>query len=244
MVESVEVSTLAVAGGERRRRPAESRVKRLIDVLLSGSVLLVLVPVFALIALAIMVESGGPVLFRQRRTGFGGREFVVLKFRTMRVLEDGGELRQATRNDARVTAVGSFLRRTSLDELPQFINVLYGDMSCVGPRPHALAHDDFYRTCVPRYDDRFRVRPGITGLAQVEGLRGECQTVELMRRRVERDLEYLDGWSIWRDMAILARTVVVTPFQRAAYGLLLAALLPATMASLLAHAPAALPLIA
>jgi Undecaprenyl-phosphate glucose phosphotransferase len=183
-------------------------VKRGFDVVVSAAALVVLAPVLLVVAAAIVLDSPGPVLFRQRRGGYNGRKFAILKFRTMTVLEDGSEVRQATANDRRVTKVGRILRRLSIDELPQFANVLKGDMSLVGPRPHAIAHDDVYASLIGRYPARHNVKPGITGWAQVNGCRGETAEVEQMRRRVACDLEYIRTWSLWLDLRILMRTAV------------------------------------
>jgi putative colanic acid biosynthesis UDP-glucose lipid carrier transferase len=161
------------------------------------------------IAAAVRLESAGPVLFRQRRYGLDGREILVCKFRTMRVCEDGVRFVQARANDPRVTRVGAFLRKTSLDELPQLFNVLEGTMSIVGPRPHAVAHNEQFRRRIAGYMVRHKVRPGITGWAQVNGLRGETETVEKMQQRVAYDLEYLQHWSLALDLWILARTALV-----------------------------------
>lgn len=184
-------------------------VKRAMDVLLSALGLLFLSPFLLLVAATVKLSSRGPVFFRQRRYGLDGEEILVYKFRSMRVCEDGGEVRQATKRDPRVTAVGSFLRKTSIDELPQLINVLQGKMSLVGPRPHAVAHNELYRKLIDGYMIRHKVRPGITGLAQVNGLRGETETVERMAERVHFDLEYLRKWSPWLDVKILFRTLLV-----------------------------------
>jgi exopolysaccharide biosynthesis polyprenyl glycosylphosphotransferase len=159
------------------------------------------------VALAVRLDSPGPILFRQSRNGFNGRPFRIYKFRSMTVLEDGPVVTQATRQDSRVTRVGRFLRRSSLDELPQLFNVLKGDMSLVGPRPHAIAHDDQYTQLVAKYAFRHHVKPGITGWAQVHGLRGETPSVELMRRRVDLDLQYIANYSLILDLRILVRTV-------------------------------------
>lgn len=188
---------------------AASRGKRVIDIVGAGLALLVFLPLLLCIALAVRLEGGGPVIFKQRRTGHEGRVFTIYKFRTMTVAEDSAEVRQATRNDSRVTAVGALLRRLSLDELPQFLNVLKGDMSLVGPRPHALAHDDLYGAQIPAYVDRFRAKPGLTGLAQVNGLRGEIRDVRCMRNRIAADNLYIDCWSLGLDIAILARTALI-----------------------------------
>jgi putative colanic acid biosynthesis UDP-glucose lipid carrier transferase len=157
----------------------------------------------------VKLSSPGPVLFKQRRYGVDGRKIVVYKFRTMTVAEDGDVVRQATKNDSRVTRFGAFLRRTSLDELPQFINVLQGRMSVVGPRPHAVAHNELYRKLIRGYMIRHKVRPGITGLAQVNGLRGETDSLDKMRARIEYDLAYLRGWSLLLDLQIVLKTVAV-----------------------------------
>ena len=187
----------------------ESAAKRALDMLGAAIAILVFRPLLLCVALAVHFESSGPVIFRQRRTGYRGRIFTIYKFRTMTVVEDRAELRHATRNDARVTAVGALLRRFSLDELPQFFNVLQGDMSLVGPRPHALAHDQRYGEVIPTYADRFRAKPGLTGLAQVNGLRGEIQDMRCMMDRVAADNLYIESWSLGLDLAILARTAMI-----------------------------------
>jgi putative colanic acid biosynthesis UDP-glucose lipid carrier transferase len=176
-----------------------------------------LAPVMIAIAAAVRLTSPGPALFKQRRYGLDGREILVYKFRSMRVMEDGGEVRQAQRNDDRVTPLGAFLRRSSLDELPQLFNVLQGRMSVVGPRPHAVAHNETYRKLIKSYMVRHKVRPGITGWAQVNGLRGETETVEKMRARIEYDLDYLRHWSLKLDLAILWRTFFVVFKRENAY---------------------------
>ena len=188
-------------------RVALSRRKRTFDLLVSLIGLLVFLPLLCLIAVAVRIESPGPALFRQRRTGLNGRIFTVFKFRTMTVAEDGGEVRQATRGDARVTRLGAILRRLSLDELPQVLNVVRGEMSLIGPRPHALAHDQSWGEAVPNYARRFRAKPGLTGLAAVSGHRGEITDLKEIVDRVEADNAYIDTWSLWLDMKILWRTV-------------------------------------
>lgn len=188
---------------------AHSFGKRAVDIAAALAALLVFLPLLVCIALAVRLESGGPVIFKQRRTGHQGRIFTIYKFRTMTVAEDCGNVRQATRDDARVTAVGAVLRKLSLDELPQFLNVLKGDMSVVGPRPHALAHDEYYGRLISAYADRFRAKPGLTGLAQVNGLRGEIQDIRCMRGRIAADNLYIDSWSLGLDIAILAKTAMV-----------------------------------
>lgn len=190
--------------------------KRASDLVLAGVALVLLSPVALAIAAAIKMTSPGPVLFRQRRYGVDGREIVVYKFRTMTCLEDGGVVKQATRDDPRTTPIGRILRQYSLDEIPQFLNVLQGRMSVIGPRPHAVAHNELYRKLIPGYMIRHKVRPGITGLAQVRGLRGETDTVQ-MRARVECDLEYLREWSLLLDLWILVRTLGVVVERKNAY---------------------------
>jgi putative colanic acid biosynthesis UDP-glucose lipid carrier transferase len=170
-----------------------------------------------LIALAIKLTSRGPVLFKQPRHGEGGREFNVLKFRSMRVMETGSVVTQAQRSDPRVTPVGAFLRKSSLDELPQFLNVVLGDMSLVGPRPHAVAHNELYRTQILEYMRRCKVKPGITGWAQVNGLRGETDTLEKMVARVDHDLAYIRHWSLWFDIKIIFLTVFGRKVRQNAY---------------------------
>jgi len=188
---------------------ARSAAKRALDVVGALVALLLFLPLMLAIAVAVRVETGGPVIFRQRRTGHRGQVFTIFKFRTMTVAEDSHGVRQATRNDARVTAVGGLLRKLSLDELPQILNVLRGDMSLVGPRPHALAHDEAFGAVIEDYDGRFRTRPGLTGLAQVNGLRGEIHGLQDMAARVAADNSYIDQWSLALDLAILARTAAV-----------------------------------
>jgi len=182
--------------------------KRVFDFLFAAGVLAALAPLFAVIAIAVKCSSPGPVLFRQRRKGLDGNEFEIYKFRSMKVhTEHAGQVTQARRNDPRITRVGAFLRRTSLDELPQFINVLKGEMSVVGPRPHALEHDDIYKNLVRGYMQRYRIKPGITGWAQVNGFRGETDRVEKMRDRVRFDLHYMQNWSFMLDLKIVAMTM-------------------------------------
>lgn len=192
-------------------------IKRLEDIIL-GLVLLVLVsPLMLLIALAIKLTSPGPILFKQTRHGLRGEKFQVLKFRTMTVCENGRTIKQATRNDHRITRVGNLLRKTSLDELPQFINVLQGHMSIVGPRPHAVAHNEEYRHLIPGYMLRHLMKPGITGWAQVNGWRGETDTLFKMQKRVELDMEYIRGWSFALDMKIIFVTAFKTLVDKNAY---------------------------
>jgi putative colanic acid biosynthesis UDP-glucose lipid carrier transferase len=191
--------------------------KRATDIVLAGAALLLLSPLMLLIGLAVKVTSAGPVLFRQRRYGLNGEEIMVYKFRSMTVCEDGAVVTQATKTDRRVTPLGRILRSTSLDELPQLLNVLEGKMSVVGPRPHAIAHNELYRKLINGYMIRHKVRPGITGLAQVNGLRGETETVEKMRERVRFDLEYLSHWSPWLDVKIIFKTLWVIARDQNAY---------------------------
>lgn len=202
------------AGALRLR---QSRCKRLIDIIGALTGLLFLSPFLVIVATMICIDSPGPVFFRQRRTGRDGVPFLIYKFRTMRVLEDGEKVVQASKKDSRVTRVGKFLRRSSIDELPQLLNVLKNEMTLVGPRPHALAHDEYYALTVSGYNDRFRTKPGITGLAQVSGLRGEVLEIGAMAARIQRDVEYIRDWSIVRDLEILARTFMMGPYQPGAY---------------------------
>jgi putative colanic acid biosynthesis UDP-glucose lipid carrier transferase len=201
-------------GASRLRR---STAKRLIDIVGALTGLLFLAPFLMIVAALIRIDSPGPALFRQRRTGLDGAAFYIYKFRTMRVLEDDANVVQAGRRDRRVTRVGKFLRRTSIDELPQLLNVLRNEMALVGPRPHALAHDEYYALTVPGYNDRFRAKPGITGLAQVSGLRGEVVEIGAMAARIQRDVQYVREWSIWLDLEILARTFMMGAYQPGAY---------------------------
>lgn len=196
---------------------ATSYLKRLLDIVLASMLLVFLGPVLLSCALLIKLDSKGGVFFLQRRTGLNGQSFRIIKFRTMSVSEDGDVVVQAQKVDKRVTRVGGFLRRASVDELPQLINVLRGEMSLVGPRPHALAHDAQFASLVPNYFGRFRVRPGITGLAQVRGFRGEVTSVDQIALRVQGDNDYVEAWSIFLDIKILLVTLAVVPFQKTAY---------------------------
>ena len=191
--------------------------KRAMDIALAVLALLLLGPLMLATAAAVQLSSSGPVLFRQRRYGLNGEEIFVYKFRSMTVCEDGAVVPQATPHDMRITRLGRFLRRTSIDELPQILNVLEGKMSFVGPRPHAIAHNHQYRKLISGYMIRHKVRPGMTGWAQVNGLRGETDTVEKMRRRIEYDIDYMNNWSVWLDLRILMRTIVLVFRDERAY---------------------------
>lgn len=184
----------------------DKAVKRAIDLVCAAIAIVFLSPLLLLIAIAIKLDSNGPVVFKQRRNGFNSKPFIIYKFCSMTVQEDGSVITQARKNDRRVTRVGKVLRRSSMDELPQLFNVLKGDMSLVGPRPHALAHDDEYKALIAKYASRHHVKPGITGLAQVNGLRGETGRLEQMVDRVKMDLWYVNHWSLGLDIKILART--------------------------------------
>jgi putative colanic acid biosynthesis UDP-glucose lipid carrier transferase len=199
------------------RTAVASRRKRLLDLTVAGLALILFLPLLLLIAAAIRAQGPGPVLFRQQRTGLHGRPFWIFKFRTMRPEPEAPELRQASRHDARVTHVGRVLRKLSLDELPQLLNVLRGEMSLVGPRPHALCHDDRWGPLVPSYAERFRVRPGLTGLAQVRGWRGEVHDDDAIRRRVACDNEYVEAWTFWGDLKLLVRTLPLVLSDPRAY---------------------------
>lgn len=192
-------------------------IKRVSDVILAALILVMISPVLALVAIGVKRSSPGPIIFKQRRTGLDGEIIEVYKFRSMTVQDNGNVVKQASRGDQRITPFGAFIRRTSLDELPQFINVLQGRMSIVGPRPHAVAHNEQYRKIVRAYMARHKVKPGITGWAQVNGLRGETDTVDKMAQRVEYDLEYLRNWSLGLDLRIIVRTAKLMFFDRNAY---------------------------
>jgi putative colanic acid biosynthesis UDP-glucose lipid carrier transferase len=192
-------------------------VKCISDYVLATLILLLLAPLLLAVAVGVKLSSPGPVIFKQRRYGLDGREILVYKFRSMTTLDDGDQIRQATRGDSRVTIFGAFLRRTSMDELPQFLNVLQGRMSIVGPRPHAVAHNETYRKLIKGYMIRHKVKPGITGWAQVNGYRGETETVDKMQKRIEYDLDYLRNWSLSLDLWIIVKTVLVVLRDRHAY---------------------------
>ena len=192
-------------------------IKRVSDVVLSVLILALIMPLLLIIAVAVKLTSPGPVIFKQRRYGLDGREIIVYKFRSMTVTEDGPSIQQARKGDARITPLGGFLRKTSLDEFPQFFNVLQGRMSIVGPRPHAVAHNELYRKLIKGYMLRHKVKPGITGWAQVNGFRGETETLEKMSGRIEYDLEYLRNWSLRLDLYIIAKTAWVIFFRKDAY---------------------------
>jgi putative colanic acid biosynthesis UDP-glucose lipid carrier transferase len=192
-------------------------VKRSTDIVLASAILVLILPILIAVAIGVKMSSPGPVIFKQRRNGLDGEEILVYKFRSMRAQDNGPVVQQATRGDPRVTPFGAFIRKTSLDELPQLFNVLFGSMSLVGPRPHAVAHNEQFRKIVQAYMLRHKVRPGITGWAQVNGHRGETDTVDKMAARVHYDLEYLRNWSLSLDLRIIARTVRVMLFDRNAY---------------------------
>lgn len=187
-----------------------SKAKRCFDILIAVGALIILSPLYIVTALLVKAESRGPVFFKQERTGLNGKIFLIYKFRSMRLHQNEAEIiKQASKNDARITKVGKFIRRASIDELPQFINVLLGDMSVVGPRPHAVSHDEYYASLIKNYADRQLVKPGITGLAQVNGYRGETDTLEKMKKRVAMDIEYIRGANLILDIKI----VLLTPIR-------------------------------
>ena len=192
-------------------------IKRVSDIMLSTLILIMISPILLVLAIGVKMSSPGPIIFRQRRTGLDGEIIEVYKFRSMRTTEDGAVVKQATRDDPRITPFGAVIRKTSLDELPQFVNVLQGRMSIVGPRPHAVAHNEQYRKLVKAYMARHKVKPGITGWAQVNGLRGETDTLDKMAARIEYDLEYLRNWTLGLDLLIIARTVKLVFLDRSAY---------------------------
>lgn len=182
-------------------------MKRFCDVLMSGILLTFFLPVLLLAALLIRLESRGPALFRQARGGLNGRTFTIYKLRSMRCEENGDKVVQAKRDDDRVTRIGKLIRATSIDELPQLLNVLKGDMSLVGPRPHAQAHDAYYSALIPTYKLRFQARPGLTGLAQIKGFRGATSDLDDMANRVKADIAYIDNWTLFTDLHIMLMTV-------------------------------------
>ena len=200
-----------------RKLPFAEIVKRYFDFVFALFVLIIVSPLLVAIAIAIRLDSPGPVIFQQRRYGFDGEVIKVWKFRTMKVLEDGASVRQAQRNDPRVTRVGGFLRHSSLDELPQFFNVLQGRMSVVGPRPHPVAHNEEFRSKISGYMMRHKFKPGITGWAQVNGWRGETDTLDKMQKRVDYDLQYIRNWSIWFDIKIIMMTLLKGFLSKNAY---------------------------
>jgi len=191
-----------LSGARANRRDA----KRLLDIVVAALALIFLAPVLVAVAIAVALESPGPVLFAQARTGLGGRTFAILKFRSMRVREEGAAVVQAVENDVRVTRVGRIIRKLSLDELPQLFNVLTGDMSLVGPRPHAIVHDEYYGARIAAYRERFQVKPGITGWAQIHGARGATPALADMQRRIDLDVWYARNGDFLLDLKILART--------------------------------------
>jgi undecaprenyl-phosphate galactose phosphotransferase/putative colanic acid biosynthesis UDP-glucose lipid carrier transferase len=195
----------------------ERFVKRTVDLVLAMIAVVLFLPIMAFAGLAVKLDGPGPVVFRQSRKGFNGRQFVMLKFRTMTVEENGDSVTQAVRDDPRVTRVGRLLRASSIDELPQLINVLRGDMSLIGPRPHALAHDNYFEKVLEDYAFRHHVKPGMTGWAQVHGLRGATPTIDLISRRVKMDLWYINNWSLWLDVQILFKTFFEVLRKRNAY---------------------------
>ncbi|MEK8050144.1 undecaprenyl-phosphate glucose phosphotransferase [Ideonella sp. DXS22W] len=192
-------------------------IKRLSDIVLACLILVLISPIMLAVAIGVKLSSPGPVIFRQRRNGLDGEEIIVYKFRSMRAEDNGPVVKQATKGDPRITPFGAFIRKTSLDELPQFINVLQGRMSIVGPRPHAVAHNEMYRELIKAYMVRHKVKPGITGWAQVNGHRGETDTIEKMQARVEYDLEYMRNWSLGLDLVIILRTIKTLRGESNAY---------------------------
>jgi putative colanic acid biosynthesis UDP-glucose lipid carrier transferase len=195
---------------ELQRSPrgiAQRALKRSVDFIIASCTLVFLLPLMAIVAIAIKLESPGPIIFRQTRHGFNGKPFKIFKFRSMTVLEDGEVIPQVTVGDSRLTRIGAFIRMTSIDELPQLFNVLKGDMSIVGPRPHAASHDRHFFETIDNYAFRHHVKPGITGWAQIHGHRGKTPTSDMIQRRVEFDLWYINNWSPWLDFLIMFRTL-------------------------------------
>jgi undecaprenyl-phosphate galactose phosphotransferase/putative colanic acid biosynthesis UDP-glucose lipid carrier transferase len=207
---SIEIQRAPLSGAERF-------VKRGMDIFLAALALVFFLPVMALTAIAIKLDGPGPVIFKQHRKGFNGRQFIMFKFRTMTVQENGASVAQATRDDPRVTAIGRMLRSASIDELPQLLNVLKGDMSLIGPRPHAVAHDNQFEKILSDYAFRHHVKPGITGWAQCNGARGATPSIEHISERVKLDLWYINNWSLWLDVHIFFKTFFEVLRKRNAY---------------------------
>ena len=207
---AIEIQCAPLSGAQRF-------VKRIIDIFVGALALVFFLPLMVLTAVAIKLDGPGPVIFRQSRKGFNGKEFVIFKFRTMTVQENGPAVVQATRDDARVTPIGRLLRSASIDELPQILNVLRGEMSLIGPRPHALAHDNYFESILSDYAFRHHVKPGITGWAQCNGARGETPSIEHIAERVKLDLWYINNWSLWLDIQILIKTFFEILRKRNAY---------------------------
>jgi Undecaprenyl-phosphate glucose phosphotransferase len=207
---AIEIQRVPLTGTQRL-------IKRTMDIVLASLALLFFLPVMVLTAIAIKLDSPGPIIFRQNRKGFNGRQFVIFKFRTMTVQEDGPAVTQATRGDSRVTAIGKLLRSSSIDELPQLLNVLKDDMSLIGPRPHALAHDNYFENVLSDYAYRHHVKPGMTGWAQCNGARGATPSIEHISERVKLDLWYINNWSLWLDVQILIKTFFEVMRKRNAY---------------------------
>jgi undecaprenyl-phosphate galactose phosphotransferase/putative colanic acid biosynthesis UDP-glucose lipid carrier transferase len=208
---------LEIAKAPVINRLYEERAKRILDITLSAMALVLLMPLLIMVACAIRLDSPGPILFRQARRGLNGHPFHILKLRTMTVMEDGAQVEQARWQDPRVTSVGLWLRRTSIDELPQLVNVLRGEMSLVGPRPHAVAHDVYYGTLIDGYAVRHQVKPGLTGWAQISGSRGPTPQLSEMVERVRLDTWYIRNWSLRLDLLIILRTVRVVAFSKGAF---------------------------
>jgi exopolysaccharide biosynthesis polyprenyl glycosylphosphotransferase len=210
----------AIPAFEIQRAPLslfERAIKRSLDIAVSLVHLVLLSPLLVLTGISIVLESGRPILYRQKRNGFGGKQFDILKFRTMTVCDDEKSFTQVKKGDMRITPLGHLLRRMSIDELPQLWNILRGDMSLVGPRPHPVALDNQYDALIAKYAERHHMKPGLTGWAQINGCRGETPNVASMQARVTHDLWYIDNWSIWVDIKILFSTAFIVPFDSNAY---------------------------
>ena len=192
-------------------------LKRSEDIIVSTIILILISPILLLIAISIKASSKGPIIFKQKRGGINNKEIIVYKFRSMTTQDNGSVVNQVTKNDHRLTSIGNFLRKTSLDELPQFINVIQGRMSVVGPRPHAVAHNTEYAKLISEYNQRTIVKPGITGLAQINGWRGETDALEKMQKRVDMDLNYINNWTLWLDIKIIFMTIFKGFINKNAY---------------------------
>ena len=216
-----QLSNTEIPEEKSGRRPIARRwqyfIKICIDKVIALSALFILSPLLIAVTILIKLDSKGPIIFRQRRNGLNNKEFYIWKFRTMCVMENGSDVKQVKKNDVRITRIGNFLRKSSIDELPQLVNILTGHMSIVGPRPHPVALNEEFLPLIDGYNLRTLTRPGLTGLAQINGYRGPTDTVEQMRQRIQSDIEYIDKWSIWLDLKIIISTPYYGLFSKNAF---------------------------
>ena len=203
--------------GTGNARNFRNFAKSCTDKLIATSALIILLPLLLLVSIAIKLDSKGPIIFKQKRNGLNNQVFNIWKFRTMSVMENGTDVAQAKKGDSRITRTGNFLRKSSIDELPQLVNVLFGDMSIVGPRPHPVALNDQFRPLIEDYDKRCAMKPGLTGWAQINGYRGPTDTVEQMQTRIEYDMEYIETWTLWGDLKIMLATPYHGLFNKNAF---------------------------